>query len=193
MSTASELVTPEPSVPNPPGCKCGAERHATDPDPCASGHTLPGAFMSTMHALKSSSDRLPPEFAHLAAELLEFEQASIADDGGAETVAHRRRSPHGYRAPLHRRIVQLDSAMELKGLFDKRGKLRVPWLQQRQSLINRAKGIDSLLGLDRRPRKLQTLEQTLKGRIDSWRSSPRCSARSARAQSGIERDRARQA
>jgi hypothetical protein len=114
-----------------------------------------------MHALKSSSDRLPPEFSHLAAELLEFEQASIADDGGAENVTHRRRSLHGYRARLHRRIVQLDSAIELKGLFDKRGKLRVAWLQQLQSLINGAKGLDSLLGLDRRARKVQTLEDML--------------------------------
>jgi hypothetical protein len=112
------------------------------------GRFLPGNFAASQHALRT--DRLPPEFEHLAAELAEFAGQSIADDGGAEAISARRRSLHNYRARVHRRIAQLDAAIELRGLFDKRGKLRVAWLQQLQGLIRTAQGIDSLLGLERR-------------------------------------------
>ena len=53
--------------------------------------------------------------------------------------------------------MQLDAAIEVRGLFDRRGKLRVAWLQQLQSLINTAKGIDSLLSLDRREKAVPRL------------------------------------
>jgi hypothetical protein len=118
------------------------------------GRFLPGNFAASQHGLRA--DRLPPEFVHLAAELAEFADASIADDGGAEAITMRRRSLHSYRARIHRRIAQLDGAIELRGLFDKRGKLRVAWLTQLQGLIRTAQGIDALLGLSRRAKQLES-------------------------------------
>jgi hypothetical protein len=120
--------------------------------------------MRLEHALRT--DRLPPEFAHLADEVQQFIEPSINDDGGRENVPHRRRSLHEYRARTHRRIVQLDAAIELRGLFDKRGKLRVQWLQQLQSLIATAKSVDSLLGLERRAKPVASPLDYIAGRID---------------------------
>jgi hypothetical protein len=148
------------AVPNLPAlCKCGAGQHGTNPQRCANGHPLKGNFIAVQNALRT--ERLPPEFAHLAAELEEFVTASITDDGGPDAISHRRKSLHGYRARLHRRVLQLDAAIELRGLFDKRGKLRVQWLQQLQSLMNAAKGIDSLLGLERRQKRIPDLADVL--------------------------------
>ncbi|MEO8520043.1 MAG: hypothetical protein ABI603_01695 [Acidobacteriota bacterium] len=114
------------------------------------GRYLLGNFGAVQHALRT--DRLPPEFAHLAEEVAEFCEGSITDDGGLENVGRRRQALHEYRARVHRRVAQLDAALEVRGLFDQRGKLRVAWLQQLQQLVNCAKGIDSLLGLERRAR-----------------------------------------
>lgn len=136
---------------------------APDRDP-KSGRFLPGHFSSTRHALRT--DRLPPEFEHLAAELEEFATASIADDGGADAITARRRSLHTYRARVHRRIAQLDGAIELRGLFDKRGKLRVAWLQQLQGLIRTAQGIDSLLGLERRQKPVASPLDYINGKAE---------------------------
>lgn len=140
-----------------PICKCGAlQTRANDPRRCCKGHVLRGTFLAVRHALRT--DRLPPEFEHLAAEVERFASASIADDGGEGEVATRRHSLHEYRARLHRRVLQLDAALELRGLFDPRGKLRVAWLQQLQSLITTSKAIDSLLGLERRQKPVDTIE-----------------------------------
>jgi len=130
----------QPSAPSPQGRD-------------SSGRFLPGNLAAVQHALRT--DRLPPEFASLAAEIDDFMSASVTDDGGDSEVGTRRKSLHQYRARLHRRVLQLDAAIEVRGLFDKRGKLRVQWLAQLQALINTAKGIDSLLGLDRRSRVIK--------------------------------------
>jgi hypothetical protein len=150
MDTLNERETFAPAPPADPN---RPERDG------ATGRFLPGNLAAVSHALRT--DRLPPEFAHLAVEIEEFVSASIADEGGSENVPHRRQSLHGYRARVHRRIVQLDSAIEVRGLFDKRGKLRVAWLQQLQALINTAKGIDSLLSLDRRSKPVGGLQSAI--------------------------------
>jgi hypothetical protein len=102
-------------------------------------------------------DALPPEFAYLVAEVDAFMAASLADDGGASEVPKRRHAQHEYRARLHRRILQLDAAIELRGMFDQRGKLRVHWLDQLQRLMHAARGIDALLGLERRQKRALTV------------------------------------
>jgi len=140
---------------------------ARDPE---TGRFLPGNFEAIQHALRT--DRLPAEFAHLAAEIDAFASASIADDGGETEIGVRRQAHHGYRARIHRRIVQLDAALELRGLFDKRGKLRVAWLQQLQALINTAKGIDSLLGLERRSRDITGMSAEEYARRQAQESQP---------------------
>jgi hypothetical protein len=153
MANEPDVIADSPPVPNAP---------ARDPE---TGRFLPGNFAASQHALRS--DRLPPEFAHLAAELAEFADASIADDGGADVITARRHSLHAYRARVHRRIAQLDGAIELRGLFDKRGKLRVAWLNQLQGLIRTAQGIDSLLGLERRQKPVASPLDYLQGKVDA--------------------------
>jgi hypothetical protein len=143
--------TPSPDIP------CGPNTEPTGRD--ERGRFLPGNLAAVRHALRT--ERLPKEFAHLAAEVDEYVSASIADDGGDSEVPTRRRSLHEYRARIHRRVLQLDAAIEIRGLFDRRGKLRVAWLQQLQGLITTAKGIDTLLGLERRQKPARTLEQVL--------------------------------
>jgi hypothetical protein len=83
------------------------------------------------------------------------------DEGDTSEVPTRRRALLNYRARLHRRILQLDTAIELRGLFDKRGKVRLAWLQRLEGLIAAAKGLDSLLGLERRQKRIPTLDEFL--------------------------------
>jgi hypothetical protein len=147
--------------------------HGPDPDPIAvdtptaptrdpSGRFLRGNRAAVTHALYAMD--LPEEFSHLASEISTFRSASIADDGGETEIGVRRQSLHEYRARIHRRIVQLDHALELRGLVDRRGKLRVSWLQRLDGLIASARALDSLLGLDRRARQLPSLSDYLASR-----------------------------
>jgi hypothetical protein len=111
------------------------------------------------HGLRS--DRLPPEFAYLREEVDAFMADCLSDEGDPANISCRRRAELEYRARLHRRIAQLDAAIELRGLFDKRGKLRVAWLQQLTSLISSARGIDAMLGLQRRQKRVPTLAEVM--------------------------------
>ena len=122
------------------------------------GRFQPGNQVARRHGLYAES---------LAEALAEnrrtFEQQSVVDDGGESEVATRRRSLHGYRARLHVHIEQLSGAIERFGLFDRRGRLRTAWLQRLEGLIARAQAIDTTLGLDRRQRKVPTLDEVLGG------------------------------
>ena len=98
---------------------------------------------------------LPPEYVALRDEARAFLEGALVDEGEKpEDVPVRRRSLLEYRARIHRRILQLDAALDLRGMVDKRGKLRATWLQRFESLISTAKAIDSLLGLERRAKQL---------------------------------------
>lgn len=127
----------------------------------------PGNSVAATHWLHAAD--LPREFEHLRADLLEFLNGAVADDGGPSEVPTRRRSLLEYRGRIHRRIGQLDAAIELRGLFDKRGKLRAAWLQRLEGLITTAKALDSLLGLERKPKHL-TLAELLVGQPDDERT-----------------------
>jgi hypothetical protein len=118
------------------------------------GRFLPGRNLGTMHALRAAGDRLPPELQHLQAELEEFMTSAVSDEGGDAEISTRRRALLTYRARLHRRIGQLDGALELHGLIDRRGRLRVAWLQQLAQLIGAARALDGLLGLSRHPKRV---------------------------------------
>ena len=64
------------------------------------------------------------------------------------------------RPPASRRVLQIDAAIELRGLFDKRGKMRLAWLAQLQSLINTARSLDRAhLGLERRQKPVNPLDR----------------------------------
>jgi hypothetical protein len=91
----------------------------------------------------------------LIAEREDYERACLADDGG--DVPIRRASRIRYRGRLHVQIEALGNAIEAHGLFDKRGRLRIPWLQRLDSLINTAMRLDASLGDERRARDITTL------------------------------------
>jgi hypothetical protein len=61
----------------------------------------------------------------------------VIDEADPQDVPTRRKALIDYRARLHRRILQLDSALEQRGLLDRRQKLRTQWLQQLGTLIER--------------------------------------------------------
>lgn len=113
------------------------------------GRLLPGAKLARTHGLYTAAD-----LERMRGEIEIFRQASVEDDGGETEVATRRLSLHAYRARIHRRIEQLDDAIEVRGLFDNRGKLRVAWIGKLESLIGAARSIDQTLGLERRGRNV---------------------------------------
>lgn len=142
----------------------GMQRGVQPPVEPSAPNVIPGRFShghtaSIQHGL--NTDRLPPEFEFLRQEVNAFMAACLSDEGGQEEISHRRRALLEYRARLHRRIAQLDTALETRGLFDKRGKLRVAWLQRLEGLIASAKGIDSTLGLARRTKRVPSLAEVL--------------------------------
>lgn len=99
---------------------------------------------------------LHPGSEALLADVDRFEAAQITDEGEAEgDIQSRRRELIRYRARIiHKNVLKLASALEERGLVDKRGKLRVAWLSKLESLINTAIRVDSLLGLDRHPKEI---------------------------------------
>lgn len=132
------------------------------PDHGPDGKFLPGNLAAVKHALRT--DRLPPELACLTRDIQRFVDGCTSDEGDASDVSTRRRSLLNYRARVHRRIIQLDAAIETQGLFSRDGKLRIAWLQQLENLISCARALDSLLGLAKRQKSIPTLEQYLQQR-----------------------------
>ena len=145
---ASESGSESPVSPAPPTPR----KRGTD------GQFLPGNRAAVTHGLYAAED-VPAEFSHLQTEVRQFVADALVDEGDVAQVPARRLALIEYRARLHRRIVQLDAALELRGLTDSSGKLRVAWLQQLQSLMNAAKGIDALLGLQKRTKKVTSLQE----------------------------------
>lgn len=136
-----------------PVCSCG-HRNAPGADRCTGprcGRVLPGNRISLRHGLTAHD--LSGE---LARQREAFEAASVSDDGGESEVPTRRRALHEYRARLHGHIGQLSNAIEAHGLFDRRGRLRAAWLQRLEGLIDRARGIDQVLGLGRQSKQIES-------------------------------------
>lgn len=125
----------------------------------AAGQFQKGHALTVTHALSALT--LPPELAHLREEIAAYEAASLVDDGNADDLPIRRRSLHTYRARVHRRILQLDDAIEIRGLVDRRGRLRVAWLSKLETLIASAVRLDTLLGLERRQKPVQSFAELL--------------------------------
>lgn len=126
------------------------------------GRFLPRNVAAFQHGLRT--DRLPPEFEHLRDEVDAFVRDCLSDEGSeAGDIPRRRRALLEYRARLHRRILQVDAALEVHGLFDRRGKLRAGWLQRLEGLIGSAKGLDVLLGLERRQKRIPSIGEVLQG------------------------------
>lgn len=123
------------------------------------------------------SDRLPPELEHLRDEVSRFLSAAVTDDGGEDEVPTRRLALLEYRSRLHRRIGQIDAAIELRGLFDRRGKLRTTWLTMLATLVDKARGLDALLGLQRRARHVDPMEAVRQAVADANRRATERDAR----------------
>ena len=85
--------------------------------------------------LRAHRADLPAAFHAVDDDVHHFLEQSLIDDGGRDDMPTRRRSQHQYRAALHRQLLQLNVALETRGLFDKRGRLRVAWLSKLESLM----------------------------------------------------------
>lgn len=123
------------------------------------GRFLPGHTENRSHGLDSL--RVPDQYAAMSARFLE---QSVTDDGGLSEIPARRLSQHEYRALVHRKICQLNDALEARGLCDKRGKLRVAWLQRLEAMLTLATRIDSTLGLQRRTKTVADPADWLEGK-----------------------------
>lgn len=133
---------------------CGEPADASANKCRACGVFLPANTSSVKHGEYSARALAIPKIdplERLRDEIASFLAQSITDAGGESEITRRAQSQHEYRARLHRRIVQLDNAIEVHGPFDKRGQLR-PWLQTLAQLIDKARSLDALLGLGRRQR-----------------------------------------
>ena len=110
------------------------------------GRFLPGNTLALTHGLRRQDDR-DGLGGHLRSEVDAFVAGALRDENPA-TLSTRRRSLLEYRARIHRRVLQLDAALEDHGLLDRRHRLRATWLQRLESLISTAKGLDQTLGLE---------------------------------------------
>ena len=120
---------------------------------------LKGNKLAATHGLRAAERR--DDLDHLHAEVDAFAAGCVADEAEGHDIPTRRRALLGYRARLHRRITQLDDALEIHGLVDRRGRLRSAWLQQLQGLMATAKALDTLLGLERRVKRVPTLSEVM--------------------------------
>jgi hypothetical protein len=161
---AVESVAGPESPASVPGGPCAHGRHADGR--FAKGHSLSRDTQFTVGNLAAAStlqhtDRLPPELSGLQREIETFVNGSLVDEGDSSDVSTRRWALLEYRARLHRRIIQLDAALELRGIVDRRQKLRAAWLSALASLIERARQLDVTLGLARRAKPVPTLAEYL--------------------------------
>ncbi len=136
-----------PPSESPPG---GPNRSTANRD--ALGRFSTSNTTAVKNGLRAAS--LPPEFVHLREEVQAFLDAALVDEGNPAEVPARRRALLEYRGRLDRRIRQLDDALELRGLLDRKGKLRTAWLQQLAGLIEKARSLDVTLGLERRQKRI---------------------------------------
>jgi len=119
----------------------------------------PGNLARVNHGFRMLDDsgKLPPEFQHLVADVSDFVAGCLVDEGDPD-VPTRRRALLDYRARLHRRILQVDALIEGRGIADRRGKLRLAWLQRLEGLIATAQRLDMALGLERRSKRIASLD-----------------------------------
>ena len=110
------------------------------------GRFLPGNTLALTHGLRSQ-ERGDGAVDDLQSGVESFVTGVLGHEP-APAPSPLRRSLLEYRARLHRRILQLDDALERHGLLDSRRRLRGRWLQRLESMINTAKGLDQVLGLE---------------------------------------------
>jgi hypothetical protein len=104
---------------------------------------------SQTHAFYAKQELLD----HLA-DVETYVSQCVADDGGETNITTRRRSQIENRARIQNQIARVDGAIKLFGLFDKKGRMRERWVALLCTLVEKARAIDALLGLERRQRDL---------------------------------------
>ena len=125
------------------------------------GDTSRRIYEQPFHGLKSRADaanELPPAFIYMRGELQAFVDGCMSDEGGPEAaISTRRKSLLDGPRRIHRRILQLDTAIEVHGLFTKQGKLRANWIAKLTQMVVVAASLDMKLGLDRKARDVSSL------------------------------------
>jgi hypothetical protein len=106
---------------------------------------------SVQHGMFSSRDLL-----RLQDDIEVPLSAAVSDEGGDVPV--RKRQLLEARMRLWRRFVQADNLLELRGVTDGKGRLRLAHLQRLEGLAASILAYDRLLGLARKPRDANTLE-----------------------------------
>lgn len=145
-----------------------SERDEFDDRDFTTGQFKPGHAVSVKHGLYTSS--LPAEYAHLKDALDDFIAGCLVDEGDANDIPTRRKAQLEYRAMLHQHIHTLHAALIVKGYFDAKGRLRATWLQRIEGLIGAAKAIDKELGLERRAKKVPSLEEWIEAQATTTRA-----------------------
>jgi hypothetical protein len=97
---------------------------------------------------------LLPELARVARD--QYLRGSLADEGADPATRVRNALERG--AILTGQFTSLAAALEVHGLFDRRGRLRVSWLSTLESLANALLAIDRLLGWERKTRDINALD-----------------------------------
>lgn len=132
------------------------------------GRFAPGHRLTTIHG--GYSARYPPGFEHLERDVADFVAGSLVDEGDFDDLTTRHKALLSYRARLHRRILQLDAALEARGILDRRQKLRTTWLSTLSALIERCRQIDLVLGLERRQKPVESPREWLQRVADERRA-----------------------
>ena len=117
------------------------------------GRFAPNHTASVKHGAFSERDLLC-----LREEIESALAATLVDEGGADNVPVRKRLLLENRMRLQRRFAQADNLLELRGVTDAKGRLRLAHLQRLEGLAAAIIAHDRLLGLARKPRDVDTLE-----------------------------------
>jgi hypothetical protein len=121
------------------------------------GKYVRGNTAGLVHGLRmkdlAQPEAVPPQFAYMQGDIDKFISGCLSDEGGQEQdIPARRRALLEYRARVHRRILQLDTALEIYGITDAKKHLRVAWISKLVTLIATARSLDATLGLERKER-----------------------------------------
>ena len=118
------------------------------------GRLLPGHHVTRKHGVRSP--HVPLAFRRLQQQLV---AAQIRDDGGE--VSTRRRATIENFARVQRHIEMIDAYLQRAGVVDEAGTLRREALDLLCGFVRTAQLLARVLGLDRRPKDIDTLDAFL--------------------------------
>lgn len=89
-----------------------------------------------------------------AEEIAAVLESYVVDEGGLSEVPARRLDLLRVTAKTQRHFDRLSDTLDTLGMFDKRGRLRVSWLQRIEGLANTLVRLNSTLGLTRQAKSV---------------------------------------